>query len=114
MNTKTIPHMKPGCQLSIWRGAFMRRGRSMSQARIRVLDRIVDGVSRKHGVSKNELLGTSAKRYVVYPRWECWWIMYDSDSYSMTQIAEYFGKDHSTVVYGIRQHERRLADGRGS
>ena len=34
--------------------------------------------------------------------------------YSSAQIGRWFERDHSTVLWGIRAHEARMAEGRGA
>ena len=79
-------------------------------------------VAAKHGVSVAELRMSADQpgaslRARTLPRQEAFylaWHVVEEDGrrrFSTTQIGRYFGgRDHTTVLHGIRAHERRLLE----
>lgn len=83
---------------------------------MRLID-IVDGVARRYGVSSEEILGPSRKGYVARPRHEVMYLAYEvrwasgCRRYSQPQIGAFLGgRDHTTVINGIRRHKLRLIE----
>ena len=69
-------------------------------------------VGKKHGVSLNELVSHRRSRPIVVARHEAFWRCRNETSLSYPQIGRLFGgRDHTTVLWGIRQHEKRIAHG---
>jgi len=75
--------------------------------------RIALEVGRKHGVKLNELKSARRDRKIVAARHEAFWRCRNETSLSFPQIGKLFGgRDHSTVLHGIKRHEERMkADG---
>lgn len=44
------------------------------------------------------------ERHVVEYRFMCWNLLYQAGM-NKTQIGQMFGRDHATVIYGLKQHE---------
>ena len=92
------------------------RGNSEPQT----LAQIALHVALKHGLTVEELRAPSAKdettrRDYAWPRQEAFWmarqLRYPKGDYrySSVQIGRYFGgRDHTSVLWGVRQHEARL------
>lgn len=84
------------------------------------LPEIAFAVAQKHDVYVADLLaphyvpGACKDRYVE-PRQEAFWVarqqMRDGKhAHSFPQIAKYFGgRDHTTVIHGVRAHAKRMA-----
>ena len=80
---------------------------------------ILAQVAANWHVSTSDLLGRDRRRFAVRPRQEAWARLYalrtgrTSDAtYSLPQIGGWFDRDHTTVLHGIRAHEKRQAEGR--
>lgn len=83
---------------------------------------IAFAVAAKHGVTTAELrtpigVGKSASWNISHPRQEAFWIARQqrcpdgSYRHSLPSIGRYFGgRDHTTVIYGIRAHAHRMAN----
>ena len=82
---------------------------SLHSLATRALLDILDDVSSRRGVTRQELLGRSRTRAVVAARQELWWLIrhHPGRCYSYAEIAALAGRDPSTVVYGISAHDRR-------
>lgn len=63
---------------------------------------LIETVLRKYGVTWKAALGQSRAKRLVLCRWECFAVLSDAGK-KYTQIAEFFGKDHTTVLYGCKQ-----------
>lgn len=71
--------------------------------------RIVEEVCIAHQVSKPELLGSQRERRIVLARHEAMYRMKTETVMSLPQIGRRLGgKDHTTVLHGIRCHEARM------
>src|ERR1043165_6713900 len=53
--------------------------------------------------SPTSLRQKTRKREVVECRQVCMWIIKKKTNLNVTQIADLFNKDHSTVIFGIKQ-----------
>lgn len=55
---------------------------------------------------------TSDRRELPLPsiRAEAWWRIRNETTLSYTTIARLFRKDHTTVLYGVEQHEKRVGN----
>lgn len=87
--------------LSIWRGEILLK------LSIEWKD-IVRGVAERHGLTLEDLIGDRRTRNVAYPRHEAMWALYETGRYTTTQIGRWFGRDHSSVCYAIREHQKRI------
>jgi len=76
----------------------------------RALLDLVDEVSARRGVTRDELLGRGRTRAVVGARQELWWLIrhHPGRCYSYAELAALVGRDPSTVVHAIAAHQRRL------
>ena len=73
-------------------------------------------VAARHGLSVAALKGPRTNRATAHPRQELMWLLYEqrlsdgSRRWSTPLIGQFLGgRDHTTVIYGIRQHERRTS-----
>jgi chromosomal replication initiation ATPase DnaA len=70
---------------------------------------IMREVAAKHGLNWTQfMLGTRMHRY-AHARHEAMWLMRKRTSLSYPQMARLFNRDHTTCIYGVRAHERRMA-----
>lgn len=73
--------------------------------------RIVLEVCEKHGFTRQELFGERRGRPLVAARHEAMYRLSKETSMSFPAIGRRMGgRDHSTVIHGVRQHERRLLE----
>ena len=72
---------------------------------------IVREVSLKHGVSIIDMLSARRSKPFVYARHEAMYRMRHETTLSFPQIGRRLGgRDHTTVLHGIRCHEKRLVE----
>lgn len=74
-------------------------------------------VEAEYGLNPGELLSLRRTTRVVRPRqdfmWRCRQVKWGDGTprYSLPKIGQHLGGlDHTTVLHGVRQHERRLRD----
>jgi hypothetical protein len=68
-------------------------------------------VCRKHGITVPMLLSKRRQTPIVAARHEFFWRCRNETSMSYPQIGEKCGgRDHSTVIVGIRAHEKRMRE----
>jgi hypothetical protein len=73
---------------------------------------LVAEICAEHGFNKQQLF--SARRYVTLSaaRHELWWLADRYTRWSLPQMGRASGgRDHTTVLHGIRSYERKLAAG---
>lgn len=72
-------------------------------------------ICKKYRLTIDELRSTARRKDIVRARHECFYLMrYEvpwigQQGMSLHAIARQFGRDHTTILHGIRQHTRRLA-----
>lgn len=76
--------------------------------------RITAEVGARHKLTVKVLTSPSRNRKVVMARNEAFWRLREEASLSFPQIGMKFGRDHTTVLHGYRQHAKRLASQRGA
>lgn len=70
----------------------------------------VRAVAEKYELSPCDLFGPSSRRHVAYARHEAMAAVRDMGRLSYPQIGRVFGgRDHTTVLSGIRHHRARMA-----
>lgn len=88
----------------------MFRGIPSSQLEAVSLSQICQDVADKHGIPAAQLRGVSRERRYAHPRQEAYWLARKTGRYSLSQIGRFFGgRDHTTVLHGIRAYEARKA-----
>lgn len=72
---------------------------------------IISEVAHRRKLSVNEMLSPSRKHCIAHARQEAMWEIHTRLGRSLPWIAQALHlKDHTTVLHGIRAHERRLAE----
>jgi len=72
---------------------------------------LVEPVLQRHQLTWKDISGRSRRRPIVMARQECMWVM-RSAGMSYPLIGRFLRRDHTTVLHGVRQHERtRLTQG---
>ncbi len=61
-----------------------------------------------HGVTIEGALGMSQRRSVSAARQHIWAELYQRTSLSYPELGALFGRDHSTIRYGVEAHAQRL------
>lgn len=75
---------------------------------------ILASVANAHDVSLEDLRGPSRKRRYTFPRQEAMWrirqvrVTAGGYRYSLPQIGDFLGRDHATIIHGVRAYEARL------
>lgn len=73
--------------------------------------RIAKRIAAARQVKIEELISPMRERRVAWPRQEAMAAMYDTGRWSYPQIGRYLGgRDHTTVLHGVREHKKRLAE----
>ena len=67
----------------------------------------VDYVCRRYGITRADIYGRSHSRKYAHPRQEVMWLARQA-GLSFPQIGKALGRDHTSVLHGIRAHEARL------
>lgn len=91
--------------LSLWRGHLRAPAGRASD--------IEKAVAEMHGLSLAEMKGPTRARHVVHARHHAMWELREQTGLSLPSIARRLGrKDHTTVIHGVREHARRMAEAR--
>lgn len=77
------------------------------------MERIIAEVADKHGLTVLDLKSQRRSRMIVVARQEAMYRCRHETGQSLTSIARRFGgRDHTTVVHGVRRHAARIAEGK--
>lgn len=72
--------------------------------------KMAKAVAKARGVSFAEMIGERRSAYLVRTRQEAMWLLKEKCGLSLPQIGRILGgRDHTTILHGIRRHVRRLA-----
>jgi chromosomal replication initiation ATPase DnaA len=68
-------------------------------------------IAARHGASMEEVMTRARSQRVAFARSAIWTALlrHKEFRYSSTDIGELFGRDHSTVLSGVKNYERWLA-----
>ena len=71
--------------------------------------RVLELIEVETGIDSSLLLSRNRTAPVADARFICWWLL-KQRGHSLSSIAAIFGRDHSTVIHGVRSvNERRGA-----
>jgi chromosomal replication initiation ATPase DnaA len=85
--------------LSLWKG-WISTAPTMAKIAARV--------AADRRVSVAELKGSRRDAWLARARQEAMWLMRQEGRWTLPQIGRFLNRDHSTVIHGIRAHERRI------
>lgn len=71
---------------------------------------LLDTVCQARGVTREEVCGRRRTKNVASARQELWWHLRRSPGMSYGEIGLLFGRNHTTVMAGIRAFERTRVD----
>ena len=70
--------------------------------------RVVGVLAVEFGVWPQDVWGRTLKRRIVRVRHWCWWMLVRRHGWSRVRVAEVFGRDDTTVGYGVRRCDRLI------
>ena len=104
-----------GVYLSLWRGNLkLKFGRVAKSGDPTTMRQITTEVAAERGVSFGDLVMPDhvpgARAFAIaHPRQEAMWRMKQAGKWSLPQIGRFLGeRDHTTVLSGVRAHQKRL------
>lgn len=72
---------------------------------------IVREVAERHGLQPDDITGPSRVRSIAWPRQEAMWEARQRTKMSYPAIGRRLGgRDHATVIYGVREYEKRRVE----
>ena len=74
------------------------------------IETIISEVANTYNVSENDILSNRRTASLARARQVAMYIARETTGLSFKQIGENFGKDHSTVLYNVRQVEEFISD----
>jgi hypothetical protein len=72
--------------------------------------RLVAAVAQLHGIKAADILSEKRSAHIIEARMECMYRMRVDLMMSYLNIASKLGRDHSTVIHGVKKVKRRLLD----
>lgn len=90
-----------------------RRGRAPSEIPP-IARAIIHQVAAHYGCAFAEMVGVRGTNAIATIRQEAFWELrqltteYSTPRFSWQQIGRWFGRDHTTALWGAQQHQRRL------
>lgn len=73
--------------------------------------RVLQEVCDEYDVTPVEIISTSHSKRVVVPRHKLYWRLVKECGLSNSEVGRLLHRDHSTIIVGIRQHQRRMEAG---
>ena len=72
-------------------------------------ERMLSLVAKKHGISYEDIVGSSRKSKIVASRQEAYWWLWRKFKFSTITTAQLIGgRDHTCVVQGVPKHLERV------
>lgn len=69
-------------------------------------------VSRKHGVSIEDIKSERRQKFIIPARQEAIWMVRHLTPWGLPKIGKFFGdRDHTTILHGIRKHQAKIDRG---
>lgn len=65
-------------------------------------------IAEDYGLTLEDILGPDRRQRIAHPRQHVMWSLRRM-GFSYPHIGQILGRDHSTVVAGVRRHEERMA-----
>ena len=72
------------------------------------LDRVFITVSKKYGISKEEMIGPKRNKEIATARHACIYLIRQVTDMSLPNIAKVFERDHSTIISSLQKVEHRM------
>ena len=69
------------------------------------IDRIIKAVAEYFNISSGDIRGRKRTKNIAWPRQIAMYIINHLGEFSMNEIGNEFGKDHTTVIYAIQKVE---------
>ena len=89
--------------LSLWKGDLVYIPRPPVSEMREVLER----VAARRRVSVNDIIGKSKLRHIAWARQSAYWHIRHETGASYPRIGKLFGRNASTILFGVRQHTKR-------
>lgn len=70
---------------------------------------ILSQVAQKHAVPADWILSPRRSAKIATARQEVMYRLYRETKFSLPAIGQRLDRDHTTVLWGIKQHEKRMA-----
>lgn len=70
---------------------------------------IVRPIAERHEVSVDDIMGRSRLRRITAARFEAFDAVKTRLDMTLCDVAHYFDRDHTTVIYGISAHRKSAA-----
>lgn len=76
---------------------------------------VILSVCDRRGVTYPEIISQQRRRSIAWPRQEAMYECSKATGASLPEIGRAFGgRDHTTVLHGIRKHKERMAGANGA
>lgn len=69
-----------------------------------MIEREIERIANKHGVTIEEIHGERRIRRVAHARQEIYFELYTHFELSFPRVGKIMNKDHSTVLFGVKEH----------
>lgn len=68
----------------------------------------IEAVAKRHGLPLACILGARRTRPVSIARHEAYWEIKTTFGLSYPRLGVIFGRDHTSIMHGVRKHEERM------
>lgn len=73
---------------------------------------IVEATAVDHGVASGDIMARDRTTEVAMARQDAYHRIQATGRFSYPAIGRFFGRDHTTVLHGVRRHRDRIAEAR--
>ncbi|MBO4897955.1 MAG: chromosomal replication initiator protein DnaA [Clostridia bacterium] len=77
-------------------------------AKVVTPDIILNSCASFYNIRKDDILGNRRTKEIAYARQICMYLFRELLGYSLLKVANYFGKDHTTVMYAVSKIEKEM------
>lgn len=71
-------------------------------------------IAEKFGLAIEEIMGEQRSKKIVEARHEIFWRLKKETKWSLPQIGRFMGRDHTTVLHGLRRYAKRHGQDNGN
>ncbi len=98
------------CRDAMLTADFILPGRIVVKTPLTVARLIVDTIAESYDISVSDIMGKGQSRIYSIPRQEAFAKVRDYTGWSYPKLASFFGKDHTTIMQGIKTYNKRVAN----
>lgn len=85
------------------------KGVHIKNARIR---EVIEEVAQRHDIPVGLIYAQDRRKAISTVRHEAYYLVHRDFGLSYPEVGRIFDRDHTTILHGVRKHEKRMAEGK--